>query len=296
VTARVTAFFVLAMLNVCGWAQIKAVPGDQRASDRDAIRGHIDQIFEAYIHDDRATIQATHSTEWRGYISSSRQIIRGIDEYMEAADNIQKATHMTGYKILEFDTVFYGDVAVVPYIAQVELNIGGADISSKLRVLDVYAKMNGKWIQVASNTALHPDAQAAFEQQPFPVSAAQKQRLLAVREELWRAYFTNDRARLEKMIPPEVIAIDAGEETWEDRHHILAGAEQFAKSGGRLTRLEFPKTEIQMYGPIAILYSTYLFDIEVNGAKEAHPGRASEIFVNRQGTWVNAGWHLDSGR
>ena len=71
---RLTVFFVLAVLNVRGWAQIKAVPGDQRASDRDAIREHIDQIFEAYIRDDRAAIQATHSTEWRGYISTSRRI------------------------------------------------------------------------------------------------------------------------------------------------------------------------------------------------------------------------------
>jgi hypothetical protein len=215
---------------------------------------------------------------------------------MEAADNIQKATRMTGYKILDLDTVFYGDVAVVPYIAQVELNVGSANISSKLRVLDVYAKMDGDWIQVASNTAPHPDAQAAFEQQPFPLSAGQRQGLLAVRESVWQAYFSNDRVRLEHMIPREAIAIDAGEGGWADRDHILAGAEEFAKSGGKLTRLEFPKTEIQMYGPIAVLYSTYLLEIDAKGVKEVRSGRATEIFVNRQGAWVNAGWHLDSGR
>jgi hypothetical protein len=277
-------------------AQVRAVSGDQRAADRDAIHQHIDQIFEAYIRSDRPAIQATHSEQWRGYISTSRQIIRGIDQYMEAADNIQKATRMTGYKILDLDTVFYGDVAVVPYIAQVELDIGGAHIASKLRVLDVYAKMNGHWIQVASNTAPHPDAQAAFEQQPFPLSPGQKQGLLTMREGVWRAYFSNDRPRLEQMIPGEAIAVDAGEELWLDRDQILAGAEQFAKSGSKLTRLEFPKTEVQMYGPIAVLYSTYVFEIDAGGAKETHSGRASEIFVNRQGKWVNAGWHLDSGR
>jgi hypothetical protein len=289
-------FLIVAITASSLPAQLSAVPGDQRGTDRDAIREHIGQIFEAYIHADRATIQATHSDEWRGYISTSREIIRGIDQYMHAADNIQKATRMTGYKIVDIDIVFYGDVAVVPYIAQVELSIGGTRIASKLRVLDVYAKMNGNWIQVASNTVTHPDSQAAFEQQPFPLSAGQKQGLLSMREAVWRAYFSNDRNRLEQMIPNETIAIDADEEPWLDRDRVLAGADKFAKSGGKLTRLEFPKTEIQMYGPIAILYSTYQFEIEVNGAKQTQSGRASEIFVNRQGTWVNAGWHLDSRR
>lgn len=71
--------------------------------------------------------------------------------------------------------------------------------------------MNGEWIQVASNTVVHPDTQAAYEQQPSPVSDGQKKGLLAVREAVWRAYFTNDRPSLEQVIPGEVLAIDASE-------------------------------------------------------------------------------------
>lgn len=269
---------------------------DDRAADRKAISTHIARIFDAYIRADRAAIRATHADDWRGYVSNSRDILRGIDQYMQAADAIQRATRMTAYEIVDMDTVFYGDIAVVPYIAQVQLEAGGAHISSKLRVLDVYAKANGDWIQVASNTSVHPDAQAAFEQEPAPVSTSLRQALIAVREQLWRAYFGNDRARLQQLIPTDAIAIDAGQEPWQNRDEILASAGQFAKTGGTLTRLEFPKTEVQMYGPLAVLYSTYVFDIDTAGATRTQRGRATEIFVNRQGHWVNVGWHLDSGR
>jgi Domain of unknown function (DUF4440) len=276
-------------------AQLNPVPGGQRQADRDSIRSHIDKIFQAYIARDRETIQATHSSDWRGYISPSRQIVRGIDQYMQAADNVQKLSRMTGYKILDFDAVFYDDVAVVPYIADVNLDLGGAQINSKLRVLDVYAKLAGDWIQIASNTAVHPEAQAAYEQQLFPLSPGLKQGLLTAREAVWRAYFNNERPRLEQLVPAETIAINAGEEAWQNQGQVLAGAEQFSKSGARLTRLEFPKTEVQMYGPVAVLYSMYLFEIASNGRHETHSGRATEIFVNREGKWVNVGWHLDSG-
>jgi hypothetical protein len=116
-------------------------------------------------------------TDWQGYISLSRQIIRGADQYMQASDRVQKYAPRVGHKIIDFDALFYGDPAVVPYIAQVELNIAGATITSTLRILDVYAKLAGEWVQVASNTVVHPDAQEAFEQNPLPLNSEQKQKL-----------------------------------------------------------------------------------------------------------------------
>jgi uncharacterized protein DUF4440 len=291
-------FFLVSLFtvdSVCG-AQVRPALGNQRVADRDAIRQHINRIFQAYIQGDTDTIRATHSQEWRGYITPSRMILRGIDQYMQAAESVQKSARMMGYKIIDFDVVFYGDVGVVPYIAQVDLNIGGARVTSKLRVLDVYAKLAGEWTQVASNTALHPDAQAASEENPFPLDPGQKQGLLAMREAVWRAWFSNDHSRLEKMIPEEAIAINANEENWEHRDEVLASAKTFAESGTRLKRLDFPKTEIQLYGRIAVLYSDYVYEIETNGKEETHSGRATEMFVNREGMWINVGWHLDSGR
>jgi ketosteroid isomerase-like protein len=75
---------------------------------------------------------------------------------------------------------------------------------------------------------------------------------------------------------------------------VLAGAKYFADNGGKLKRLEFPRTDIQVYGNVALLYSKYLYETESGGKSEAHTGRATEVFVNRDGKWVNVGWHLDS--
>jgi hypothetical protein len=295
----IKSVFLLAsflIVNSTVVAQVRPDLGEARPADRDAIRQHIDKIFQAYIHGDTDTIRATHSQEWRGYITPSRTIIRGIDQYMQAADGVQKVARMMGYKIIDFDVLFYSDVAVVPYIAQVDLNIGGAPVTSQLRVLDVYAKLAGNWTQVASHTTLHPDAQAASEENPFPLSPGQKQGLLAMREAVWRAWFNKDHWRLEQMIPAEAIAINPNEENWEHRDEILASAKTFAESGAHLKRLDFPKTEIQLYGRIAVLYSDYVYEIETGGKEETHSGRATEMFVNREGKWINVGWHLDSGR
>jgi hypothetical protein len=60
-------------------------------------------------------------------------------------------------------------------------------------------------------------------------------------------------------------------------------------------RLEFPQTELQVYGRTAILYSKFVCETEVGGMHTTRSGRATEMFVYRQGNWVNVGWHIDSG-
>ena len=74
---------------------------------------------------------------------------------------------------------------------------------------------------------------------------------------------------------------------------MLSGSKEFVASGGKLVKLEFPETEIQVYGPMAILYSKYQLVTAVNDKTNAHSGRATEVFVRRDGKWVNTGWHLD---
>lgn len=270
--------------------QLKAVPGDRRQADRDSIHAHIDSIFKAYMEGDRAKIEATHSRDWRGFLGPSRTIIRGIDEYMQYADRSLKGPGFRTYKITDFDVMFYGDVALAPYIAQV----GPEESHYKLRVLDVYAKLNGDWIQVGSYTAPHPDTQQYYREQMIELSPQDKQELLTAREAVWRDYFANNQARLAETIPPETIAINPGQNNWQGREQILAGAKQFADAGGKLTRLEFPKTEIQVYGNVALLYTEYLYELQMNGSTQQHSGRATEMFVSRNDKWVNVGWHLDS--
>jgi len=74
----------------------------------------------------------------------------------------------------------------------------------------------------------------------------------------------------------------------------LDGSARFAAGGGKLIRLEFPKTEIQAYGYAAIVYSNYVYEIEQGGARSVNSGRVTEVFVYRNGAWVNPSWHMDS--
>ncbi|MGH9841576.1 MAG: nuclear transport factor 2 family protein, partial [Blastocatellia bacterium] len=128
------------------------------------------------------------------------------------------------------------------------------------------------------------------------VTPQMREQILKVREAVWRAYFANDRATLNRLIPEEAIAIDNGATEWSDRARILAGAQGFAESGGKLVRLEFPKTEMQVYGDTVIVYTTYLCEIEMNGQRMTQSGRGTEIFVWRGNELVNTGWHLDTGK
>ncbi|MGH9775815.1 MAG: nuclear transport factor 2 family protein [Candidatus Acidiferrales bacterium] len=283
-------------LAIPAQAQLKPVPGDQRPADRDAIRNHIDKIFQAYIHKDAGVIRATHSSEWIGFQDSSRTEVHGIDDYMKQIDGYFKwSGHMSAYKMLEFDVLFYGDTALVPYVASVSYEDQGSTQTVKLRVLDVYAKLGGEWNQVGSDTGLHPETLEAQQSEATPISPDLRKSLLDAREAVWRDYFSNNHAHLEETIPTDLVAIDEGEQ-WHKRDDILNGAKDFVDKGGKLISLEFPTTEVQVYGRTAILYSKYSYEIEINGQKSAQSGRATEVFVFRNDKWVNTGWHLDSDK
>ena len=128
------------------------------------------------------------------------------------------------------------------------------------------------------------------------LSPVEQAELLQTREAVWRAWFTNDRTTLKKLLPDELIGINNGEEKWDTRAIALEGAAQFAADGGRLVRLEFPHTEIQVFGDVVVLYSLFTTETEVHGRRTVSSGRATEIFVRRDGNWLNTGWHLDSGK
>ncbi len=275
-----------------------AAPAADRDADVAAIRAHIDSIFRAYMEGDRETIRATHSEDWRGFLSRSRSILKGIDDYMRTADaTLSRPSRMVGYEMVEYDTHFHGDLAIVPYVAALDVEAGGrrGPFRPKLRVLDVYAKRDGHWIQVASDTAPHPETQEAVRRQPWPVDPATREQILADREAVWRAWFAGDEAKLERLVPEETIAIGASREAWSKQGDVLTSSRGFAEAGGKLLALEFPRTEIQLFGDVAVVYTSYSFTTEVEGEVATSSGRGTEIFVRRDDRWVNPGWHLDGG-
>jgi ketosteroid isomerase-like protein len=165
-----------------------------------------------------------------------------------------------------------------------------------LRIADFYTRQDGHWIQNGSDTELHPESTEEQMQMLRPLPDQMRKRLLAAREAVWRAYFANDRAALERLIPEETIAIEAGDNNWSNRQTILESSAQFAKGGGKLVKLEFPRTEIQVYGNTAVVYSNYSYELESGGQRLSQNGRVTEVFVLRNGQWVNPGWHMDSGK
>ncbi|HEV2826924.1 MAG TPA: nuclear transport factor 2 family protein [Pyrinomonadaceae bacterium] len=271
---------------------------DDRGADREAIRAHIDSIFQAFIKKDSAALRATHATNWLGYLEGSRTMIKGIEGYMDWNQVDPKSPYgMKSYKMREFDMIFKGDAAFVCFVADVDANTPNGPYHRVLRISDFYTKQDGKWIQNGSDTALHAESLEEQTQTLRPLPDQMKKRLLDAREAVWRAYFANDRAALEKLIPEETIAIESGgNNDWSNRQTIFEGSAQFAKSGGKLLKLEFPKTEIQVYGNTAVVYSNYVYELEAGGQRINQSGRVTEVFVLRKGQWVNPGWHMDSGK
>jgi hypothetical protein len=308
--ARKSVFRIFILCFLCLFvARISVVANDDRAADAAAIRAHIESIFQAFIDGDEAKIFATHSEDWRGFLEGTRTPIKGIDEYMRANGiewpkpaNAPKSQPYfpagTTYKVSDFDVHFYGpELAVANFFGEFQRKDGNTTITlRRFRIMDVYAKRKGGWIQVASHTVVDPEWRAEQMSRPVTVSPQIRERILAAREAVWKAWFTNDRAVLEQVIPEETIAIDAGDGGWSDRAAVLASAKRFVDSGGKLVKLEFPKTEIQVYGSTIIVYTTYSYEIEMNGQRSTSSGRATEMFVRRGNDLVNVGWHMDSGK
>jgi ketosteroid isomerase-like protein len=258
-------------------------------TDKEAIVHHIDGLFGAFLRRDREAIRRGHTKDWRGFQVASRSLVRGIDAYMAAADQALASMRGTRYEMLDCDVETHGDLALVHYLARYWIAVPtGGERSVLLRAVDVYRREPEGWNQCASNICAIPDERAS----PRDLSEAERGELLAAREELWRAWFANDRARLSAILPEETIAMDPGVDAWRDRRAVLDASDDFAKSGATLVSLRFDRTEIQLYGDVAVLYTTYAFETESDGRRDARAGRGTEVFVRRMGRWQNAGWCL----
>ena len=290
-----------------GVAAFAGIYQHDRAADAAAIRAHIESIFQAFIDGDEQKIFDTHSEDWRGLLEGTPKPIKGIDEYMRANGidwprpaNAPKSRSYfppgTGYRMSDFDVHFYNpELAVANFIGEFTRKDGNTTTTlNRFRIMDIYAKRNGSWIQVASHTAVDPEWRAAQMSKPRNVTPEMRQWILDTRDAVWKAWFANDRSRLDKLIPEEAIAINAGSKEWADRAAILAGAKAFADSGAKLVKIEFPKTNIQVYGDTVLVYTTYVYEIEDNkGTRSTVRGRGTEMFVRRGDELVNVGWHLD---
>lgn len=133
-------------------------------------------------------------------------------------------------------------------------------------------------------------------QQITHVSPAIETEIVAIRDTAWRAYFANDQATMGRIFPANFISIGWSGGPWLDRAGTLADAASFASHGGSLVALEFPHTEIQLFGDVAVVYSMYVVEFNYDGITSRESGRATEVFQKKDGHWVHPSWHLDSGK
>jgi ketosteroid isomerase-like protein len=118
--------------------------------------------------------------------------------------------------------------------------------------------------------------------------------LLKVRRSVWLVWLANDQEALKRLVPEDTIVISTGEAKWKHQAEVLQSAADFHAAGGKLISLEFPRTEVQHFGDVAVTWSEYVLEVEVGGKRSRSSGRVTEIFVKRNGHWTNPGWHTDS--
>ncbi len=147
---------------------------------------------------------------------------------------------------------------------------------------------------LSSNAEEESQHEKSIAQTSVPTDDVRRE-LLDARDTAWRSFFQKDLTVVEKILAPELIAIQQNSDKWDDRTHLIALAKAMNKQGVELLRLEFPRTEIQLFGDTAILYYTYVFETGLKGKSVVDGGRGTEVFVRRDGKWVDVGWHLDNG-
>jgi ketosteroid isomerase-like protein len=270
-----------------------ATPGRER--DAAEIRAHIESIFQAFIEKDRKKLAETHGASWRGFTPWSAGVIRGRDGYMQQAtfpEGVPKGQGMVGYRISDFDVVFYGDTAVASFVAELDVMNGTEKSLRTLTLLDVYHREPAGWIQVASNTSHHPAEMAREMARLRRLGDADRAAVLAVRASVWRAWFGGNTEALGSVLAPELITIDSRGE-WGTLASTLRDSRASAASGAKLARLVFPRTEFQAYGATVILYTSYEMDLVRDGAMHTERGLATEVFVQQvDGRWLHTGWQL----
>lgn len=128
------------------------------------------------------------------------------------------------------------------------------------------------------------------------VDPAIERQIVAIRDTAWHAYFANDQATMARIFPDNFISIGWSGGPWLDRAGTLADAASFESHGGKLVALDFPHTEIQLFGNVAAVFSLYVVEFEYDGIVSRQSGRATEVFERKGDHWIHPSWHLDSGR
>lgn len=142
---------------------------------------------------------------------------------------------------------------------------------------------------VSPATAQLPQCQHVGGSAPNDALTPQLQReLVAVRAGVWRAFFTADTTALVRLLPAQMTAMP------QNRAEIITDAQAYARSGGTFGGIDFFDDRFFVQNGVAIIWSRYVLRLSgKNGETHNETGCAIELFVKRDGRWINPHWHLD---
>lgn len=123
--------------------------------------------------------------------------------------------------------------------------------------------------------------------------AAELKALEAIRKDVWVNWFTGDTAALRRVLPPELIAISPDGTPWQTLQQTLDGSANFKATGNRLLSVAFVGTTVHRFDAVVVMFSQYEVETERAGKRSTQRGRATEVFVRKDGRWVHTSWHLD---
>jgi len=120
--------------------------------------------------------------------------------------------------------------------------------------------------------------------------------LARVQREVWEVWFAGDTTRLKEIVGDDLVAITPGSDGFSSTRNEVQASAGFRAGGGKLVDLRFPKMRVQRFGDVVIVYTDYEYALAMGSDTTRQSGRATEVFVKRDGKWLNPAWHMDAAK
>jgi ketosteroid isomerase-like protein len=126
--------------------------------DRQQIIDHIHRIFQAFVDQDSMSIRNLHTEDWTGFQNRSREIVKGVDGYMQNVRKSLAESQMLEYELEDIEVRIYGETAIVFYVGNWKSRIKRTGLVLKFRVrsVDIFRKTGSSWNQTGSHLSILP--------------------------------------------------------------------------------------------------------------------------------------------
>lgn len=120
--------------------------------------------------------------------------------------------------------------------------------------------------------------------------------LARVQREIWEVWFAGDTTRLKEIVGDDLVAMAPGTQGFSSVRDEVNSSSGFHAGGGKLIDLKFPTMRVQQFGDVVLVYTSYEYAFVMGKDTTRQAGRATEVFVKRNGKWLNPAWHMDSAK